>query len=449
MGHFGVVGAGEAGDRVEQDHHVLAEFDEPLGLLDHHLGDLHMAAAGFVEGAADDLGLGVPLHVGHFFRPFVDQEDDQDRLGVVDADAVGDLLQQHRLAGARRGDNEHALALADRRDQIADAHVEIFRIRLQAEPGVGVQRRKILEVAGVGDALGVFAVDRLDAEQGEISLGFLGRADLALDDMAVAKAETADLARADVDVVRAGQIVVFRRAEESETVGEDFEHAFAIHQTVLADAAAEDLENQILLLEPDIILDALFAGDLVEAGDFHLLEVFDVELAALDLFVAGVGLGVEVTDILGRLRFGGALRRPLLLWTFLLGALGLPFRGTGLAVGLFLPFVAVAAGPVPATSLPAVALIATAVTAPIRVAVAAFFIPIVPLAPFIPLGARFRSRFFLRSGHGFAFRLGFGDGSFFRDGGGRLLDRFVRGFSVGGFGLALAGGGLCHGMASG
>src|SRR3546814_3920710 len=39
-GHDGVVGAAQAGDRIEQDHHVLLVLDQPLGLLDHHFGDL-------------------------------------------------------------------------------------------------------------------------------------------------------------------------------------------------------------------------------------------------------------------------------------------------------------------------------------------------------------------------------------------------------------------------
>ena len=135
MRDLGVVGAGQAGDRVEQDDHVLAELDVALGLLDHHLGDLHVAAGRLVEGRADDLGLGVALHVGHFFRPLVDQQDDQHRLGVVLADRVGDLLQQHRLAGARRGDDQHALAVADRRDQVDDPHVQVLGVGLERDAG--------------------------------------------------------------------------------------------------------------------------------------------------------------------------------------------------------------------------------------------------------------------------------------------------------------------------
>ena len=50
-----VVGAGQAGDRVEQDHHVPAVLDQPLGLLDHHVGDLDVAVGRLVEGGGDDL----------------------------------------------------------------------------------------------------------------------------------------------------------------------------------------------------------------------------------------------------------------------------------------------------------------------------------------------------------------------------------------------------------
>jgi hypothetical protein len=51
--HHGVVGAGQAGDGVEQDDHVLLVLDEALGLLDHHFGDLHVAGGRLVERADD------------------------------------------------------------------------------------------------------------------------------------------------------------------------------------------------------------------------------------------------------------------------------------------------------------------------------------------------------------------------------------------------------------
>jgi hypothetical protein len=55
--HHGVVGAGQAGDRVEQDDHVLLVLDQALGLLDDHLGDLDVAGGRLVEGRGHDLAL--------------------------------------------------------------------------------------------------------------------------------------------------------------------------------------------------------------------------------------------------------------------------------------------------------------------------------------------------------------------------------------------------------
>jgi hypothetical protein len=110
--HHGVVGAGEAGDRVEQDDHVLLVLDEALGLLDDHLGHLHVARGGLVEGRADDLAAHRALHVGDLLGPLVDEQHDEHRVGVVVAMALAIVLQQHGLAGAGRRDDEAALALA-------------------------------------------------------------------------------------------------------------------------------------------------------------------------------------------------------------------------------------------------------------------------------------------------------------------------------------------------
>ena len=118
--HDRVVGAAEAGDRIEQDHHVAAVLDEALGLLDHHLGDLHVARGRLVEGRGHDLALHRALHVGDFLRPLVDEQHDEVALGMVGGDRLRDVLQQHRLAGARRRDDQRALAFADRRDDVDD-----------------------------------------------------------------------------------------------------------------------------------------------------------------------------------------------------------------------------------------------------------------------------------------------------------------------------------------
>ena len=97
-GHHGVVGARQARDRVQQDHDILLVLDQPLGLFDHHFGDLHVAHRGLVESGGDHFAADRALHLGHFFGPLVDQQHDQHDVGMIGRDRMSDVLQHHRLA---------------------------------------------------------------------------------------------------------------------------------------------------------------------------------------------------------------------------------------------------------------------------------------------------------------------------------------------------------------
>ena len=77
-------------------------FDQALGLLDHHVGDLHVTLGGLVEGRRHHFALHRALHVGHFLGPLVDQQHDEHHLGVVLGDRVGDFLQQDGLTSLGR-----------------------------------------------------------------------------------------------------------------------------------------------------------------------------------------------------------------------------------------------------------------------------------------------------------------------------------------------------------
>ncbi len=173
---------------------------------------------------------------------------------------------------------------------------------------VGMQRRQVVEADLLAELVGVLEVDRLDAKQGEVALVFLGRPDLAGDDGAGLEAEAADLAGGDVDVVRAREVVVVGAAEEAEAVGEDFEGPLAVHQAVLLDPLLEDLEDQVLLLQAGVLGDALLLGGGDELRHGHLLQLGQVDLAAFDVLVAVVDLGVA-EDVLVVLDIGDVVRK--------------------------------------------------------------------------------------------------------------------------------------------
>ncbi len=214
----------------EQDHHIAAMLDKALGLLDHHFGNLDVPHRRLVEGRGNDLALHRALHVGDFFRPLVDEQHDQIAFGMVGGDRLRDVLQEHRLAGAGRRDDQGALALADRRDDVDDAGGKVLLGRifdLELQPLVGIERRQIVEMDLVADLLRVLEIDRIDLEQREIALALFGAADQTLDRVAGAQAEAADLRGRDIDVVGTGEIIGVGRTQEAETVLQHFDHALA------------------------------------------------------------------------------------------------------------------------------------------------------------------------------------------------------------------------------
>jgi hypothetical protein len=139
-------------------------------------------------------------------------------VGVVDRDAFGDRLHEHRLAGAGRGDDERALAEADGRDEVDRAARE-FRAALRRPAGLerqatlGVARRERLEV-GTARALDrVGAVERDDL--GHRDAAAMVAAGARDDRIAAAQAVLPHEVRRDPGVARFVEIAVLGAADEA------------------------------------------------------------------------------------------------------------------------------------------------------------------------------------------------------------------------------------------
>src|SRR5690606_36321291 len=282
--------------RIEQDHHVLLVLDQALGLLDHHLRDLHVARGRLVESRRDDLALHGALHLGDLLGPLVDQQHDQVHLGVIPGDRSRDVLQQHRLAGLRRRNDQAALALADRRDEVDDARGEVLGravAALELQPLGRMQRRQILEQHLVARVLGRIEIDLADLQQREIALAFLRRTNQAGDRVAGTQIEAANLTRADVDVVRTGEIGAVGRAQEAEAVLQDLEHAVAVDVLALLGVRIEDREDDVLLARAREALEADGFGHLHQLVDRLRLELGEAHRSPrLGQFLGADDLGI-------------------------------------------------------------------------------------------------------------------------------------------------------------
>src|SRR6478735_2403667 len=210
-----VVGAAQAGHGVQQDHHVHAHFHQALGAFDGEFGHGGVVVGGTVEGGGDDLTLDGALHVRDFFGPFVDQHHHEVDLRVVGGDGVGDGLQDERLAGLGRGDDQAALALSDRGHEVDDAGTDLLGVGLEAQALRRVERNQLGELDAVLEFFGRLAVDGRDAHQGvellaagllAAVLAFAGCTDGTHHGVALAQVVLLDLGQGDVDVVGAGQV---------------------------------------------------------------------------------------------------------------------------------------------------------------------------------------------------------------------------------------------------
>jgi len=170
-------------------------LDETLRLFDDHLGHLHVTLRGLVERGRNDFATHRPLHVGHFFRPLIDEQHDQIHLRVIGRNGLRDVLQQHRLTRAGRRDDEAALAFADGRHEVHDAGGDVVGGGLELEALLRIERRQVLEEELVTRLVGRLEVDRFHFDEREVPLAILGRPHLARHRIAGLQIKLADLRR--------------------------------------------------------------------------------------------------------------------------------------------------------------------------------------------------------------------------------------------------------------
>ncbi|GBC78376.1 hypothetical protein HRbin08_01867 [bacterium HR08] len=168
---------------------------------------------------------------------------------MIARDRIRDVLQEHRLARARWGDDQSPLPFPDGRQQVQDARGEIPRSHLHPNALAGIEGGEVIE----GDSLPVplrrFVIDRLHLDEREIPLAIARRAHLPGDDVTRAQVKTPDLRGRDVHVLGTGQIAVFGRAQEPESLREAFEHPLDEEQTIALGLRAQDPDDQLLFAE--------------------------------------------------------------------------------------------------------------------------------------------------------------------------------------------------------
>src|SRR4051812_3128922 len=352
-----VVGAAQPGDRVQQDDDVVAHLDQPLGPLDGQLRDGGVVRRRPVEGRGDDLALHRTLHVGDLLGPLVDEDDHEVALGVVRGDRVGDRLQDHRLAGLRRADDQGPLPLADRHDQVDDPGSQLVGLGLQPEPLLRVERGELGELGPVPGLLGLEAVDGVEPDQRVVLVLALTLARLpdgTGDGVTAAQAVAAHLREGDVDVVRAGQVA--RRADEGVVVQHVQDAGDGQEDVVLADGRLALVEA---LATPAPVAVAVAATPATAAA----LEVVVVLIVATTVVAAVVAVVRPAAAVVAVAAVGATVGVPVVVAVVVAAPALVAVPAVAVAVATVAVAVATVAVAVPAV---AVAVAAATVTVALR-----------------------------------------------------------------------------------
>ena len=81
---------------------------------------------------------------------------------IFGRDCVGNLLEDGRLTGLWRRDDQAALSAADRCDQVDQAGSQRDPVDFEIEAAVGKDRRELFESGAEADLFRVETVDRFD-----------------------------------------------------------------------------------------------------------------------------------------------------------------------------------------------------------------------------------------------------------------------------------------------
>ena len=167
--------------------------------------------------------------------------------GLFGLDRVGDLLHDRRLARLGRGDDQPALALADRGQEVDDAGGQVVLVAgmLQDELGVREEGREVLEAGAAASRLGVEPGDGVDPQQRRVLLVVGGGPAGPLDEVALAQGEPPRLADRHVDVLGRRQVAV--AAHEAVALVAQVEQAAHLDQVTLVGAVLGRAALQLAL----------------------------------------------------------------------------------------------------------------------------------------------------------------------------------------------------------
>ena len=150
-------------------------LDQPLGALDREPRQPDVRVGARVGGGGEHLGRHHAPEVRDLFRPLVDEQQDQVHLGVALDDRLAEVLEQRRLARLRRRDDQPALALAHRGDDVDHTQADLGALAREVERLARVDRDEVLEMRQRAILRGLHSASLRDFYENAASVATIAR----------------------------------------------------------------------------------------------------------------------------------------------------------------------------------------------------------------------------------------------------------------------------------
>ena len=235
-----------------------------------------MTRCRFIKGRSHNFSFDGALHFRHLFRTFIDQKNDQNAVGVVCGNGVRDVLHQNRLTGLRACNDEAALALTDRGNDVDQTPREVFltaHVAFKLQRDVGEKRRQVFKKHPVLDGFRSLTVDGVNLYKRKVAFVVFGRTHFAFNGVARVQIKAADLGGRNVDVVRGGEIARIGTSQKTEAVGKDFKGTVAENLFAGFGAFFENRKHEFLFAHALGIVDLKLHRHVKQLADVQSFEL--------------------------------------------------------------------------------------------------------------------------------------------------------------------------------
>ena len=188
----------------------------------YEVGDLQMKFGVLIRRRRDHFAAHSALHVSHFLRALIHQQNDQMSFRMIVGNGFGDFFDKRRLAGLGRGDNQATLPLADRRDQVEHSHRQVRIPGRQLQPFSRIYACELGELGNARILVWVYPVHQFNASElirlsaATTPAPIVSRTGSSRNLNALPQPEVLDQISRNKDIVWRGQIVALRVTKKAE-----------------------------------------------------------------------------------------------------------------------------------------------------------------------------------------------------------------------------------------